>query len=101
MSRGEIPQEVDCARFAYSGVATGAISTRVAAENLSSLLTISRLSRKAPTRYDNTCRRSQLPRPCPCCGGRMIVIETFARGCEPKHGPAPAPAIIRIDTPRW
>jgi hypothetical protein len=39
-----------------------------------------------------------LPRPCPCCGGRMIIIETFARGCEPKHRPAPAPAAIRIDT---
>ena len=31
-----------------------------------------------------------LPRPCPCCGGRMIIIETFARGCEPKHRPTPA-----------
>lgn len=39
-----------------------------------------------------------LPRPCPCCGGRMIVIETFARGCEPKHRPTPMPAVIRIDT---
>ena len=39
-----------------------------------------------------------LPRPCPCCGGRMIVIETFARGCEPKHQPTPAPGEIRIDT---
>ena len=39
-----------------------------------------------------------LPRPCPCCGGRMIVIETFARGCQPKHRPTPAPAAIRIDT---
>ena len=28
-----------------------------------------------------------LLRPCPCCGGRMIIIETFARGCEPKHQP--------------
>jgi hypothetical protein len=37
-----------------------------------------------------------LPRPCPCCGGRMIVIETFARGCEPKHRPTLPP--IRIDT---
>jgi hypothetical protein len=35
---------------------------------------------------------------CPCCGGRMIVIETFARGCQPKHRPTPAPAAIRIDT---
>jgi hypothetical protein len=39
-----------------------------------------------------------LPRPCPCCGGRMIVIETFARGCQPKHRPTPAPVAIRIDT---
>ena len=39
-----------------------------------------------------------LPRPCPCCGGRMIVIETFARGCEPKHRPTPPPGEIRIDT---
>jgi hypothetical protein len=39
-----------------------------------------------------------LPRPCPCCGGRMIIIETFARGCQPKHRPTPAPAPIRIDT---
>jgi Putative transposase/Transposase zinc-binding domain len=39
-----------------------------------------------------------LHRPCPCCGGRMFIIETFARGCEPKHRPTPAPATIRIDT---
>ncbi len=39
-----------------------------------------------------------LPCPCPCCGGRMIVIETFARGCKPRHPPSPAPAKIRIDS---
>jgi hypothetical protein len=39
-----------------------------------------------------------LPRPCRCCSGRMIIIETFARGCQPKHRPAPATAAIRIDT---
>ena len=39
-----------------------------------------------------------LPRPCGCCGGRMIIIETFAGGCQPKHRPAPATAAIRIDT---
>jgi hypothetical protein len=37
-----------------------------------------------------------LPRPCPCCGGRMFIFETFARGGEPKHRATPAP--IRIDT---
>jgi Putative transposase len=25
--------------------------------------------------------------PCPCCGGRMIIIETFDRGCTPRHQP--------------
>jgi len=24
---------------------------------------------------------------CPCCGGRMIIIETFERGCTPRHCP--------------
>src|SRR5258708_35150369 len=40
-----------------------------------------------------------LPRPCPCCGARLIVIETFERCCEPQPPPTPAPAAIRIDTP--
>jgi hypothetical protein len=39
-----------------------------------------------------------LPQPCPCCGGRMIIIETFPRGCEPKHYSSPPPQQIRIDT---
>jgi hypothetical protein len=33
--------------------------------------------------------------PCPCCGGRMVVIETFERGCSPRTRPA---NVIRIDT---
>jgi hypothetical protein len=37
-----------------------------------------------------------LPRPCPCCRGRMMIIETFARGYQPKHGPTPA--AFGIDT---
>ena len=39
-----------------------------------------------------------LPTPCPCCGGRMIIVETFARGYEPKHRPTPMAPAIRIDT---
>src|SRR5580704_10216494 len=37
-----------------------------------------------------------LPRPCPCCGGHMMIIETFGRGCQPKHHATPA--VIRINT---
>ncbi|MBO0743092.1 MAG: IS91 family transposase [Hyphomicrobiaceae bacterium] len=33
--------------------------------------------------------------PCPCCGGRMIIIETFEPGCSPRTHPI---ATIRIDT---
>jgi hypothetical protein len=39
-----------------------------------------------------------LPSPCPRCGGRMIVIEVFARGCEPRYRPTPAPTPSSIDT---
>ena len=34
------------------------------------------------------------PCPCPRCGARMIVIEVFARGCEPRWRPTPS----RFDT---
>ena len=27
---------------------------------------------------------------CPCCGGRMIIIETFEPGCQPRHWPIPS-----------
>src|SRR5262249_59638253 len=31
-----------------------------------------------------------LPCPCPRCGARMIVIEAFARGCDPRWHPMPS-----------
>ncbi|MCP4209743.1 MAG: IS91 family transposase [Shimia sp.] len=31
------------------------------------------------------------PPPCPCCGGQMVVIETFEPGMTPKHKPQRAP----------
>jgi len=36
------------------------------------------------------------PRPCPCCGARMLVIEVFTRGQTPRH--QPTAIIMRIDT---
>jgi hypothetical protein len=35
---------------------------------------------------------------CPCCGGRMIIIEVFQRGCAPRHRPTAPTNHIRIDT---
>jgi len=40
---------------------------------------------------------SALAQPCPCCGGRMSVIERFERGSTPRYRPTP-PTTIRIDT---
>jgi hypothetical protein len=35
---------------------------------------------------------------CPCCGGRMIVIEVFARGAMPRYRPTAPTTVIRLDT---
>jgi hypothetical protein len=36
-----------------------------------------------------------LSHPCPCCGGRMVIIETFERGAAPRYRPT---ASLRIDS---
>jgi hypothetical protein len=35
---------------------------------------------------------------CPCCGGRMIIIETFQRSCSPQYRPSASVPAIRRDT---
>jgi predicted Zn-ribbon and HTH transcriptional regulator len=35
---------------------------------------------------------------CPCCGGRMIIIEVFERGATPRHQPTAPANRIRVDT---
>jgi hypothetical protein len=35
---------------------------------------------------------------CPFCGGRMIIIEIFARGATPRHQPTGPMTAVRIDT---
>ena len=31
--------------------------------------------------------------PCPCCGGRMIIVESFGRGGAPRAPPSPQAAV--------
>jgi hypothetical protein len=47
---------------------------------------------------DNSQEQNTLAHPCPCCGGRMIVIETFERGCHPRYRPSASSVTVRIDT---
>ena len=50
-----------------------------------------------PQPPDSAAATDQATHPCPCCGGRMNIIETFKRGSTPKYKPPP-PTAIRIDT---
>jgi hypothetical protein len=57
---------------------------------------------KAATTKASTSAQPEEPKapehPCPCCGSRMRIIETFLPGQQPKHRPTPLPRAIRIDT---
>src|SRR5216683_1976065 len=50
-----------------------------------------------PQPPDSAPATDQATHPCPCCGGRMNIIETFNRGSTPQSRPPP-PTVIRIDT---
>ncbi len=43
--------------------------------------------RRAGPRYSQHDHRP----PCPCCGGRMVIVERFERSHEPRGPPAPDP----------
>jgi hypothetical protein len=79
----------------------GLLASGKRAENVArarQLLTLPILPIDAIKAASTNAAEPQTPKhPCPCCGGPMIIIETFVRGCQPKHHPTPAPA-IRIDT---
>jgi predicted Zn-ribbon and HTH transcriptional regulator len=47
---------------------------------------------------ENSDASDTLNPPCPCCGGRMRIIERFNRGETPRHRPSTPPGTIRIDT---
>jgi hypothetical protein len=58
-------------------------------------------SRSKPVETSETTAADEprmLPLPCQCRGGRMIIIETFAAGCQPTPRLAPATAAVSIDT---
>jgi hypothetical protein len=55
-------------------------------------------STKAQQTVETDPAAQALARPCPCCGGRMFIIETFETGCQPRHRPAAPRIAIRLDT---
>jgi hypothetical protein len=56
------------------------------------------LNAPAPQNQADSCDADEPPtlaHPCPCCGGRLIIIETFKPGCSRRTHPIGS---IRIDT---
>ena len=50
-----------------------------------------------PADQATTAAPDKTEHPCPCCGGRMVIIETFEAGSMPRNRPS-APTAVRIDT---
>jgi len=50
---------------------------------------------RSPAEVDSETETASPARQCPCCGGRMIIVETF-EGARPAR--SSAPTRIRIDT---
>src|SRR5260370_7787421 len=56
-----------------------------------------------PEAEDTNCAEANEPKPlshpCPCCGGRMIIIETFQPRPSPPYRPPPPTPLITPPTP--
>jgi hypothetical protein len=53
---------------------------------------------EAPADEATTAAPDKPEHPCPSCGGRMVIIETFEAGSTPRHRPSAPIAPARIDT---
>ena len=73
----------------------GLLASTTRAENIArarELLAVPMLPIDAIKAASTDANEPQTPEhPCPCCGGRMIIIETFQRGCSPQYRPPPHP----------
>jgi hypothetical protein len=85
-------------RIRYYGLLAGITRARNIAR-ARELLAVPILPIEAIKAASTDASEPQTPKhPCPCCGGRMIIIETFQRGCSPQHRPTASVPAIRIDT---
>jgi predicted Zn-ribbon and HTH transcriptional regulator len=76
----------------------GLIASSNRAETIEAVRKLLNLAPSAAEQTSQTDPAPPLAHPCPCCGGRMIVIETFEAGCKPRHRPTAPHAAVRIDT---
>jgi hypothetical protein len=74
----------------------GLFASATRADNIARARRLLDVPAAQPEAGDTNC--AQTNEPCPCCGGRMIIIERFQRGASPRYRPAASTAAIRIDT---
>jgi hypothetical protein len=76
----------------------GLLASGVRADNLATMRIL--LAKDAPASNRKDAGKDDAPAPgkparnCPCCGGRMLIVETFEGSCRRRRRPAPAPAGI-------
>jgi hypothetical protein len=80
----------------------GLFASGARADNIAQARRLLDVPAEQPAASDTNCAEANEPKltthPCPCCGGRMVIIETFKRGASPRYRPAASTAVIRIDT---
>jgi Zn finger protein HypA/HybF involved in hydrogenase expression len=80
----------------------GLLASGTRADNIARARRLLDIRAEQPEAGDDSCaeviKPKPLSQPCPCCGGRMIIIETFQRGASPRTCPSASTAVIRIDT---
>jgi len=80
----------------------GLLASGTRADNIARARELLDVLAAQPEAGDDNCAEANEPKPlshpCPCCGGRMLIIETFQRGEAPRYRPAASTAVIRIDT---
>jgi hypothetical protein len=82
-------------RIRHYGLLAGTIRTHNI-ERARQLLAASQAApRRSCAETDNEAGEVSPARRCPCCGGRMIIVETFQ---GPRPARSPSPSRIRIDT---
>jgi Putative transposase/Transposase zinc-binding domain len=80
----------------------GLLASGMRADNIAQARRLLDVPAAQPEARDDSCVEATEPKPlshpCPCCGGRMVIIERFQRGASPRTRPAASTAAIRIDT---
>src|SRR5271163_3724760 len=82
-------------RIRHYGLFAGTVRARNITRARQLLAVAQGLASKRDARADSETETPSPARRCPCCGGRMIVIETFE---GPRSARSPPPIRIRIDT---